>query len=64
MGEPFKAISSKVWPFIAEGFKQSDQPELFLATLNAIVEITGACPEDAANYLEDIFKTLIGLLDV
>jgi len=53
-----------VWPFIAEGFKQNDQPELFLASLNAIVEVTGACPEDAANYLGEIFKTLIDLLDV
>jgi importin subunit beta-1 len=63
IGEPFKNISSRVWPYIAEGFKQTDQPELFLATLNAIVEITGACPEDAANYLGEIFKTLISLLD-
>jgi len=63
IGEPFKNISSRVWPFIAEGFKQNDQPELFLASLNAIVEVTGACPEDAANYLGEIFKTLIDLLD-
>lgn len=64
MGASFKAYSQKVWLYVAEGFKRYDQPELFLATLHAIVELAAACPEETIGYLQDIFKTLIALLDV
>lgn len=64
MGPAFKPYSGKAWPCVAEGFKLCDQPELFLATLNAIVELSGACPEDTVEYLRDIFDNLLALLDV
>lgn len=64
MGQAFKAYSNKAWPCVAEGFKLCDQPELFLATLNAIVELAGACPEETVDYLKDIFDNLLNLLDV
>lgn len=64
MGPSFKAYSQKVWLYVAEGFKRYDQPELFLATLHAIVELAAACPDETIGYLQDIFKTLIALLDV
>jgi len=63
LGPAFTPYSEKAWICIAEGFKKYDQPELFVATLNAIVELAGACPEQTKNYLEDIFKTLVTLID-
>ena len=64
MGPAFNAYSEKVWLFVDEGFKKADQPELFLATLSAIVELSAACPNETQKYLEGIFKVLVTLLDV
>jgi len=63
LGPDFRPYSEKAWICIAEGFKKYDQPELFVATLNAIVELAGACPDQTKNYLGDIFKTLVTLID-
>jgi importin subunit beta-1 len=63
LGTDFRPYSEKAWICIAEGFKKYDQPELFVATLSAIVEMASACPEQTKNYLGDIFKTLVTLID-
>jgi len=64
MGSRFKKYSSQVWPLVAKGIQMTTQPELFVASLGALVELSRSCPDETANYLSEIFNHLISLLNV
>ena len=64
MEADFRQYSEKVWPIVARGIQQTEEQELFNASLSALTELSRACPEETANYLGDIFDHLIKLLNV
>lgn len=64
MGERFKKYSQKVWPILGQGIQNTTQPEIFVASLGTLVELSRSCPDETANYLQDIFKLLVDLLKV
>ncbi len=64
MGSRFKKYSTQVWPLVAKGIQTVQQPELFVASLGALVELSRSCPDETANYLAEIFSHLIELLNV
>jgi len=63
MGSRFKKYSSQVWPLVAKGIQMTTQPELFVASLGALVELSRSCPDETTNYLSEIFNHLISLLN-
>jgi hypothetical protein len=64
LGPNFSQFSADALPFIGKGIQATNHMELFSASLEAIIHIASACPNEISGNLDTIIKILLGLLGV
>ena len=58
----FSKYAQDFWTVLLIGLKRKNEPELFSASLGALIELSKSCPDVVTQYLQEIFPYLLALL--